>query len=68
MGHPDWLTKHDDDAYDPFGMAVHDSRSPGHSGIRGHYCLEFDGLWICEDCTEFYCCTCFPSDKPVEKK
>lgn len=62
MGHPDWLTKEKDDAEDPFGMAAHDRAAPKHSGIKGHYCLEFDGLWICEDCTEFDCCTCLPKE------
>ena len=25
----------------------------------GHYCAEWDGLYICEHCDEFFCCGCF---------
>ena len=31
----------------------------GHSGKRAHQCLEYDLLWICEDCPEFENCLCF---------
>jgi hypothetical protein len=44
---------------DQFGWRSHDKGWPEHSGKRGHYCLEFDGLWICEDCGEFTVCRCF---------
>jgi hypothetical protein len=32
----------------------------GHSNVLGHYCIEWDFLYICKDCPEFECCTCFP--------
>lgn len=38
--------------------AEHDKYCPEHSGKRGHYCWDWDGLWICEDCQEFKVCTC----------
>ena len=28
----------------------------GHG--EAHFCTEWDGLYICEDCPEFRCCTC----------
>ncbi len=43
---------------DPFGPEAHDKHAPTHSGKRGHYCYDWDGLWICEDCSEFECCKC----------
>lgn len=51
----------EDDANDPFGQKAHDDNCCplGHSGDYGHYCLDWDGLWICKDCAEFDCCTCF---------
>jgi hypothetical protein len=49
------------DRNDPFGKWQHDNCSGGlkHSGKRGHYCIEWDDLYICEDCSEFECCRCF---------
>lgn len=44
---------------DPFGPEAHDEAVPRHSKKRGHYCPEWDDLWICEDCEEFECCECF---------
>lgn len=49
----------DEDKADEFGRYIHDIRLPTHSGEKGHYCLEYDGLWICKDCIEFECCNCF---------
>ncbi len=43
---------------DPFGQKAHDKNCPEHSKRKGHYCLEWDGLWICEDCPEFEVCNC----------
>lgn len=43
---------------DPFGPEAHAAAEPEHSGRRGHYCMDFDGLWICEDCLEFQVCSC----------
>jgi hypothetical protein len=50
------------DPTDAFGKHYHDQQCPTHSGNRGHFCDQWDGLWICEDCEEFQVCTCF--DKP----
>ena len=44
---------------DPFGPEAHAAGAPEHSGKRGHYCAEWDGLWICEDCEEFKFCNCW---------
>lgn len=33
-----------------------------HSGTRGHYCPEWDFLYICEDCPEFEACHCMFGD------
>lgn len=54
----------DEDKADQFGRYAHDTQCLNHSRKRGHYCLEFDGLWICEDCSAFECCTCF--DEPEQ--
>lgn len=43
---------------DPYGPEAHDLGWPQHSKKRGHYCEEWDGLWICEDCSEFKHCSC----------
>lgn len=50
---------------DPFGPEAHDRGCPTHSGKHGHYCNEFDGLWICEDCIEWDVCTCYGSHPPI---
>ncbi len=45
---------------DPYGWRQHDKVDHKHSGRFGHYCDEWDGLWICADCTgEFKHCKCF---------
>jgi hypothetical protein len=45
----------------PFGKNDHAKHCPEHSGAKGHYCREWDGLYICEDCHEFKtACYCFP--------
>lgn len=46
-----------DDAYDPYGPEAHAKHCPTHSGKQGHYCPDWDFLWICEDCGEAACCT-----------
>lgn len=44
---------------DHFGWVRHDrGAARSHSGRWGHFCLEWDGLWICEDCGEFDACLC----------
>jgi len=48
---------------DPFGKEVHDRHAPDHSGKFGHFCYDWDGLWICEDCSEFEFCSCKFEDK-----
>jgi len=40
---------------DPFGPEAHDQNC---SGRLGHYCAEWDGLYICENCPEFKWCLC----------
>lgn len=44
---------------DPFGPEAHDRHVPKHKGEWGHYCWEWDGLWICSECGEFECCSCW---------
>lgn len=44
---------------DLFGEEEHDRHNPTHSKNKGHFCLDFDDLWICEDCEEFSHCYCF---------
>ena len=56
----------DEDKADSYGCHAHDTGWPGHSGNRGHYCLEWDDLWICEDCEEFKVCSCFTEYKNYE--
>lgn len=51
---------------DPFGPEAHDKYAPQHTKVSGHYCYDFDGLWICEDCPEFHVCTCV--EKTPEQK
>lgn len=41
-----------------FDEAWHKKACKNHSGAYGHYCPEWDELFICEDCPEFQCCTC----------
>lgn len=48
---------------EPFGKNEHDKHHPEHSGKHGHYCCDFDGLYICEDCDAFECCTCFDAEQ-----
>lgn len=49
---------------DPFGKEAHDRDVPWHSGEYGHYCCDWDGLWICQQCEEFAFCTCFEPNQP----
>lgn len=49
----------DPEERDPFGPDAHDEHHTSHSKSMGHYCCDWDGLWICEDCPEFECCTCY---------
>lgn len=60
------MTDPPDLEYDQFGPVAHDRFAPTHSGHKGHYCAEWDGLWICEDCEEFkICCQCWEQgDEP----
>lgn len=52
-----------DEESDGFDKAAHDKYAPDHSGKFGHYCPEWDYLWICQDCDmEFSCCGCFPTE------
>ena len=56
----------DDD--DPFGKKNHDSQLPSHKGEFGHYCYNWDGLYICGDCSEIACCTCLDVDSLTEEE
>lgn len=49
------------DRRDPFGRYAHDTwgKKHGHSLKNGHYCAEWDDMYICEDCDEARCCLCF---------
>ena len=49
---------------DPFGPEAHNTFgiTASHSGNKGHYCADWDGLWICEDCDEFDFCLCFEDE------
>jgi hypothetical protein len=47
---------------DPFGKEAHDEHAPNHSGEEGHFCWEWDGLWICKDCPEFEFCHCLVNE------
>ena len=38
---------------------MHDRMNKDHSGKNGHWCAEWDGLYICEDCPEYTVCHCF---------
>lgn len=49
-----------------FDKKWHDTEAPGHSGKHGHYCPEWDYLYICEDCEmEWSCCGCFRTVSPA---
>lgn len=45
-------------AEDLFGPRAHDEHNPTHSKRDGHYCHDWDGLWICADCPEYDVCIC----------
>lgn len=59
-----------EDIKDPFGIYAHDTGAcqiaDNHSGRFGHYCYEWDGLWICQDCEEFKCCLCWDMEERFE--
>ena len=40
------------------GKKAHDRENPTHLNFSGHYCLTFDGLWLCAECPEFRVCEC----------
>lgn len=35
----------------------HDKQHP--NATKAHWCLDYDGLWICEMCEEFETCWCY---------
>lgn len=41
-----------------FDKAEHDRELPKHSGAYGHYCPDWDYMYICDDCHEREGCTC----------
>lgn len=53
--------QHREDQDYTFGKGGHDEHNPTHSGDRGHFCPDWDDLWICIDCREYAtACSCFP--------
>ena len=54
--------------FDRFGSNGHNFYSPEHSDRYGHYCSDWDGLYICEDCEEFKSCTCFKGWELTEEE
>jgi len=48
-----------DDGDNFFDRVMHDRKCSHHSGKKGHYCPEWDALYICEDCPEYKACKCF---------
>lgn len=52
---------------DEHGWRMHDKHCPDHSGYYGHYCNEFDGLWICKDCSEWDVCTCVTKEEAKDE-
>lgn len=34
-------------------------------GVHKHFCLEWDGMYICDECPEFDACLCFKTSKPA---
>lgn len=53
--------------FDRFGFSGHSYYNPDHNNKHGHYCWDWDGLWICEDCEEFKSCTCFKNLELTEQ-
>lgn len=51
-----------------FSEQWHKDSFPNHSGEQGHYCLEWDDLYICKDCMEFEFCNCFDEDNIQHQK
>jgi len=43
---------------DMLSKDLHDQHFQAHSGAGGHYCLHWEGLWICRDCHEWKSCQC----------
>lgn len=41
-----------------FDKAEHDHFNPAHSGAHGHFCQDWDYMFICDDCHERDGCTC----------
>jgi len=37
---------------------LHDMFNPEHSGVGGHWCGSFDGMYVCDDCRETWFCRC----------
>ena len=46
--------------FDRFGPNGHRYYNKGqHTNRFGHFCPEWDYMWICSDCKEFQACKCF---------
>jgi len=52
------------DRFGPNGHRYYTKDS--HSNSFGHFCPEWDYLWICKDCREFQACSCFTPGEPDE--
>jgi len=44
----------------PEDRKQHDKIHPDNK--KGHFCWEWDFLYICEHCKEFHCCNCFSAN------
>ena len=53
--------------FDRFGPNGHRFYSKDHSNRYGHFCPEWDYMWICEDCKEFEACSCFKECDPNDE-
>lgn len=53
--------------FDRFGPNGHRHYHKNHSGKYGHFCAEWDYLWICNDCKEFQACKCFDYLTPEDE-
>lgn len=54
--------------FDRFGPNGHKYYHKGsHTNRFGHFCSEWDYLWICGDCKEFQACKCFEECNPNDE-
>lgn len=54
--------------FDRFGPNGHRHYHKSHTNRFGHFCPEWDYMWICNECREFNACRCFENcDSNYEK-